>query len=214
MTLSSTLVLIAALLLQAAAPPLPESATTAVRASLLASQRHARSVWRDTSPYADGGQLRGVIEIARGDRRKFEFDIGANRIRLDRTMPASVGGYPVNYGFVPQTISYDGDPFDILVLGPALASGTRVQGVIVGLLHMEDEKGLDSKVVISKVGRTGQPQFSLTDSERQRIAVFFDNYKRHEPGKFSRVTGWGSVEDGLAFVRTTHAAFCAAKGGC
>ena len=47
----------------------------------------------------------------------------ANARAIDRMMPVDVGGYPVNYGFVPQTISYDGDPFDVLVLGPPLAGG-------------------------------------------------------------------------------------------
>ena len=50
--------------------------------------------------------------------------MGANRRAMDRTIPAEVGGYPVNYGFVPQTVSYDGDPFDVLVLGPPIEGGT------------------------------------------------------------------------------------------
>ena len=83
-------------------------------------------------------------------------------------MPVDVGGYPVNYGFVPQTISYDGDPFDALVLGPPLPGGRVVRGVIVGLMFMEDEKGLDSKVVLSLTGRDGQPFHELTATVQQR----------------------------------------------
>jgi inorganic pyrophosphatase len=163
---------------------------------------------------ASRGYVNGVVEIAMGDRRKFEFDIAANAMRLDRTMSKAIGGYPVNYGFVPQTISYDGDPFDVLVLGPPIASGTRVDGVIVGLMHMEDEKGLDSKVVISPVDAAGKPRFALDSAARQRIETFFRGYKREEPGKFSRVPGWGNAEDGLAFVRVTHRFYCAGAGGC
>ena len=48
----------------------------------------------------------------------------ANRRAIDRMIPISIGGYPVNYGFVPQTVSYDGDPFDVLVLGPPLRTAT------------------------------------------------------------------------------------------
>ena len=55
--------------------------------------------------------MSAYIEIARGDRRKWELDTGANARAIDCVIPESVGGYPVNYGFVPQTVSYDGDPF-------------------------------------------------------------------------------------------------------
>jgi inorganic pyrophosphatase len=119
----------------------------------------------------------------------------------------AIGGYPVNYGFVPQTISYDGDPFDALVLGPPATGGQILDGAIVGLLHMEDEKGADSKVVISPTGRNGRPLHSLTAADRQAIASYFNRYKQGDPGKFSKVTGWGSGADGLAYVRTTHAFF-------
>ena len=154
------------------------------------------------------------MEIARGDRRKWEFDIGANARAIDRMIPLDIGGYPVNYGFVPQTVSYDGDPFDILVLGPALPGGTLVRGAIVGLMHMEDEKGLDSKVVVSPLGRNGKPIFALTEDDRRRIGEYFKHYKEHEPGKFSRVPGWDSAAQGRAYVEATHAFFtrCRDKG--
>ena len=209
MTRLVLVMLVAGILAQTAGPPsrLPPTAVAQLTASLASARPHGSSVWRDTPPFADRGLLRGYVEIGRGDRRKFEFDIGANALRLDRMIAASLGGYPVNYGIVPQTVSYDGDPFDVLVLGPAIASGTLVHGVIVGLMQMEDEKGLDSKVVISPVDAAGKPRYRLTASDRQRIGTFFANYKRDEPGKFSRVPGWGSAADGLAFVQMTHAFF-------
>jgi inorganic pyrophosphatase len=138
--------------------------------------------------------------------------MGANRLALDRTIPADVGGYPVNYGFVPQTVSYDGDPFDVLVLGPAIEGGRLVRGVIVGLMHMQDEKGLDSKVVISPAGKDGQPRYPLTAADRRRIGGYFDRYKARETGKFSNVPGWGGVSEGLSYVATTHAFFTTCRG--
>jgi inorganic pyrophosphatase len=139
----------------------------------------------------------------------------ANNLALDRMMPVDVGGYPVNYGFVPQTVSYDGDPFDALVLGPALPGGRLVRGAIVGLMFMEDEKGLDSKVVLSVIGRDGRPIHQLTGGEQRLMADYFKRYKEHEPGKFSKVPGWGSVAQGLAHVTTTHAFFreCRQRAG-
>ena len=190
-------------------PPaeLPPMATAKLAASLEASKPHARHVWRDTPPLNQDGTVNGYVEIARGDRRKFEFDMKANERAIDRMIPPQVGGYPVNYGFVPQTVSYDGDPFDILVLGPPLAGGSLVRGIILGLMQMEDEKGLDSKVVVSVAGDDGKPKYALTPSDRRRIGDYFNRYKRYEPGAFSRVPGWGSAADGLAFVSTTHAFF-------
>jgi inorganic pyrophosphatase len=186
---------------------LPETAVQRLRSSLASATRHARSTWRDLAPWDAQGQVKALVEIARGDRRKFEFDIANNAMRLDRTIPASLGGYPINYGIVPQTVSYDGDPFDVLVLGPSLASGTIVKGAIVGIMHFEDETGFDSKVVISPVDGSGRPLYALTIEDRDRMARFFDAYKRHQPGKSSRVTGWGPAQEGLAFVRVTHAFF-------
>jgi hypothetical protein len=92
--------------------------------------------------------------------------MNANARPIDRMIPTDVGGYPVNYGFVPQTVSYDGDPFDALVLGPPLPDGQFVRGVIVGVMFMEDEKGLDSKVVLSRTDASGRPVHALTCSAR------------------------------------------------
>ncbi len=190
-------------------PPdvLPLPAVQQLSASLEAAAARARHVWRDTAAFNKDGTLNAYIEIARGDRRKWEFDMRAHARAIDRIIPEDIGGYPVNYGFVPQTISYDGDPFDVLVLGPPATGGEFVRGIIVGLMHMEDEKGLDSKVVVSPIGRDGRALYELTPGDRDRIAEYFRKYKRHEPGKFSKVPGWGSIEEGRAHVTVTHAFF-------
>ena len=200
-------------------PPrtLPPVATEQLLKSLAASRPHASSVWRDTPPVNGDGTVNGYIEIPLNERRKFEFNIGTNVRAIDRVMPVELGGYPVNYGFVPQTVSYDGDPFDILVLGPAVPGGTVVRGISAGVMFMEDEKGLDSKVVVSPVGADGRPRYQLSTADKNRIGGYFARYKLHEPGKFSKVPGWGSAAEGLAFVQTTHAFFrqcAAAVGAC
>jgi len=187
-------------------PPrtLPAVATGQLARSLAASKPHASHIWRDTSPINSDGTINGYIEIPRHERRKFEFDMKTNARFIDRVMPPDVGGYPVNYGYVPQTVSYDGDPFDILVLGPALPGGTFVRGIAVGVMFMEDEKGLDSKVVVSQRDGNGKPRYQLTSADQKRIGAFFAMYKKHEPGKFSKVPGWGTAAEGLAYVNTTH----------
>jgi inorganic pyrophosphatase len=183
---------------------LPAAATSQLARSLAAATAHQRHVWRDTVPVNGDGTVSAYVEIARGDRQKWELDMSANERRIDRVMPPELGGYPVNYGFVPQTISYDGDPFDALVLGPAIAGGRTVRGAIVGLMLMDDEKGHDAKVVLSPVGPDGNALYRLGAEEQRTIGGYFDRYKRHEPGKFSRVPGWESADFGRAYVVRMH----------
>ena len=186
---------------------LPPLAAQKLAQNLDAARAHRRHVWRDGVPRNADGTVNAFIEIARGDRRKWELDMRKNERAVDRVIPESVGGYPVNYGFVPQTVSYDGDPFDALVLGPPINGGETVRGVIVGLMYMEDEKGLDSKVVLARPGPDGKPLHTLTAADRERIGEYFRKYKEHEAGAFSTVPGWGSTEEGLTLVTRTHAFF-------
>jgi inorganic pyrophosphatase len=197
------------LALQSAPPAtLPPVAAAKLRDSLKSASAHRQHVWRDTAPF-EGELLNGYIEIPLGGREKYELDMAKNAPAIDRVIPERIGGYPVNYGIVPQTVSYDGDPFDVLVLGPPIKTGEMVKGVIVGLMHMTDEKGLDSKVVISRVGRDGKPLHQLTDADRTRMADYFNRYKRDDddPDTFATVPGWGAAADGVAFVRRTHEFF-------
>ena len=194
---------------QVAPSELPGTAVQILSESLKAAQPHARHVWRDTAPLNSDGTVNAYVEIPRGELRKWELDMAANARAIDRMIPAEVGAYPINYGFVPQTVSYDGDPFDALVLGPPLPGGQIVRGTIVGLMLMEDEKGLDSKVVLAPAGSDA---YRLTESIQRELADYFGRYKQHEPGGFSRVPGWGTPGDGLAFIRMTHAFFNECRG--
>ena len=194
---------------------LPPMATTKLAASLASAKAQAKHIWRDTPPTNADGTVNAYIEIARGDRTKYEFDMARNQRTVDRIVPEKIGGYVVNYGFVPQTVSYDGDPFDALVIGPPIDGGTVVRGVIVGLFLMEDEKGHDAKVVLSRVDAAGKPLDALTAESKKEMDDFFSRYKEGQPGLFSKVGGWGSIEQGRAHVTTTHAFFrkCATRAG-
>ena len=121
-------------------------------------------------------------------------------------IPVDIGGYPVNYGFVPQTVSYDGDPFDALVLGPPLPDGRLVRGVIVGVMFMEDEKGLDSKVVLSRTGADGRPLHRAHRTVQQEIGDYFNATSSTSPAHSRRCRA-GDAAEGLAYVATTHAFF-------
>ena len=186
---------------------LPAAATTKLISSLAAASAHKAHVWRDTRPWNDDGTINGYIEIAQGDRRKWELDIGKNARAIDRMIPESLGGYPINYGIVPQTVSYDGDPFDILVLGPPIEGGKSVRGLPVGVMVMEDDHILDSKVVVTPIDAQGRPLYQLTEPIKQQLTDFFNRYKLHIQGASTRVPGFGTREDGMALVRQTHAFF-------
>ena len=131
-----------------------------------------------------------------------------NRLEVDRVIPAALGGYPTNYGFLPRTISYDGDPADVLVVGPPIATGEVVKGRVLGLMKMVDSGDLDSKVVVSPVDDRGQALHALEAGDRDRLTQFFNTYKRHE-GKSTQITGWGSEADARAFLQKTAGFYAA-----
>jgi len=187
---------------------LPAVAAAKLDASLKSASAHEEHFWRD-SPSVIDGLVNAYIEVPLGARDKKEFDMSRNALGLDRVIPESIGGYPVNYGFVPQTVSYDGDPFDVLVLGPALSAGEVVRGVIVGLMLMEDEKGLDSKVVISRVDDDGKPRHELTAADQARISEYFNKYKADDGDDktWAKAPGWGTAQDGYSYVTMTHTFF-------
>ena len=186
--LSATCLAVCSVLIaQDAGPPppeLPAPATRQLSASLSAASRHRIHVWRDTAPFNADRSVNAYIEIAQGDRRKWEFSMERNGRVVDRVIPEDIGGYPVNYGFVPQTISYDGDPFDALVVGPSIPGGQFVRGVIVGRMLMEDEKGWDAKVVLSRTVSDGRPLHALGKEYHERIRDYFPRYKTNKPDTY------------------------------
>jgi inorganic pyrophosphatase len=189
-------------------PAAPAGLEQRVTTYLEAAKQYPEHVWRDLSPRNADGTINGYVEIPRGESQKWEFRIPLNRREVDRVIPAELGGYPINYGFLPQTVSYDGDPADVLVLGPALNGSTVVRGRIVGLMEMTDTGDLDSKVIISPLDAQGRPTHALTEDDRRRMTQFFDNYKRHQ-GKPTKVTGWGDPEAARTFLEKTAGFFAA-----
>ena len=120
----------------------PDRLSAAIEAKLIAdlsaARRHFRHLWADVAPLNADGTLNAYIEIARGESVKWELDIARNKRKVDRRLPRRLGGYPIGYGIVPGTISYDGDPFDVLVLGPTVPGWTFLKARIVGVMCMVD----------------------------------------------------------------------------
>ena len=154
------------------------------------------------------------IEVAKGSRNKYEWDEHIGFLRLDRVLHSAVF-YPHNYGFYPQTLCGDGDPLDVLVLGETLAPGCVVDVRALGYMIMEDEKGLDEKVLAVPVS---DPRFeeyrTLRDVPEhllREIAHFFETYKALEKKKWAKVGGWKGTEDTLMLIEQTHATYKAQK---
>jgi inorganic pyrophosphatase len=187
-------------------PPAPAGLDVKLSGYLEASKGQQRNAWRDMEPLNEDGTVNGYVEIARGDSTKWEFRIPLNRREVDRMIPKELGGYPINYGFMPRTISYDGDPADIVFLGPALAAGEIVKGRIVGVMRMTDTGDLDDKVVASPLDTGGGAAYRLEAADRERMERFFNTYKKHE-GKVTRITGWGDEKDARAFIARTRSFF-------
>jgi inorganic pyrophosphatase len=135
-----------------------------------------------------------LIEIPRGSRNKYEVDHHTGRIRLDRRLFAATA-YPTEYGFIPETLSEDGDPLDVLVLteDPTFP-GCYIHCKPVGLMWMEDEAGPDAKVICVE---PNEPRWKdihdigdLPAEILAEIKHFFDIYKMLEPEKFSVTGTW------------------------
>jgi inorganic pyrophosphatase len=141
-----------------------------------------------------------IIEIpANGAPIKYEFDKDSGAIFVDRFMGTSMF-YPMNYGFIPHTLAEDGDPVDVLVHTPfALQPGVVVRCRAIGVLKMEDESGIDAKVIAVPVEKLCQMYKDIKTLEdlpellRDQIVHFFERYKDLEKGKWVKVQGWSDI---------------------
>ena len=142
-----------------------------------------------------------VIEIPmNADPIKYEVDKESGAIFVDRFMGTAMH-YPTNYGYVPQTISGDGDPVDVLVITPfPLIPGVVVTCRPIGILKMEDEGGVDGKVLavptdkILPIYTHWQKPEDINPLRLKQISHFFEHYKDLEPGKWVKVLGWEGVD--------------------
>jgi len=148
-----------------------------------------------------------IIEIPmNADPVKYEVDKETGAIFVDRFMSTSMH-YPTNYGYVPQTISGDGDPVDVLVITPVpLIPGVVVTCRPIGILKMEDEAGLDGKVLavptdkILSIYTQWQKPEDLNPLRLKTIAHFFEHYKDLEIGKWVKIIGWDGSDAARAEV--------------
>jgi inorganic pyrophosphatase len=139
---------------------------------------------------------------------KYELDKASGAIFVDRFLHTAMT-YPGNYGFIPHTLAADGDPMDVLVVGPTpVVPGAVVRARPVGVLLMEDEAGVDEKVLAVPADAL-HPFYTNISSYRglpkiliDQISHFFTHYKDLEPEKWVRVDRWGEAEEALKLIET------------
>ena len=145
-----------------------------------------------------------IIEIpSHSDPVKYEVDKETGALFVDRFMNTDMF-YPCNYGYVPHTLSDDGDPVDVLVMSPyALISGSVVQCRPVGMLKMTDESGEDAKVIAVPHDKMYDDVKNIEDVSHRlldQLAHFFEHYKDLEKEKWVKIEGWVGLEEAKAEI--------------
>ena len=148
-----------------------------------------------------------IIEVPMGGNPvKYELDKESGAMFVDRFLHTAMH-YPCNYGFIPHTLSDDGDPVDAAVLGQhTLAPGVVVPSRPVGVLMMEDESGIDEKILCVPTNKLHPYYENVVSIEDVRpilieqIAHFFTHYKDLEEGKWVKVTGWEGVDQAKELI--------------
>jgi inorganic pyrophosphatase len=149
-----------------------------------------------------------VIEVPiGGEPIKYEMDKAAGTLVVDRFLHTPMR-YPGNYGFVPHTLSQDGDPIDILVANTRpIFPGAVINVRPIGVLKMQDDGGTDEKIIaVPTLKLTKRYEHIRTYADLPRIALeqiqhFFEHYKDLEPGKWVKLNGWGDLEEAKQLIR-------------
>jgi inorganic pyrophosphatase len=152
-------------------------------------------------------EINVLIEVPlRSDPIKYEYDKDTGAIFVDRYLYTTMF-YPCNYGFIPNTLSEDGDPLDCMVVGRmAVMPGAILRARPIGVLKMEDEAGMDEKILavpddkITQINSKVQNYLDIPEIDIKRIQHFFEHYKDLEPNKWVKVLGWGDVNEAKVVI--------------
>lgn len=152
-------------------------------------------------------EINVFIEIPQGSSVKYELDKKTGIIVVDRFLYTAMF-YPFNYGFIPQTHAEDGDPVDVLVISSQkVAVGCLLPSRPIGMLEMEDEAGIDAKI-IAVADKKIDPVYSkvekiddLSENLQMMIKHFFERYKELEPGKWVKTKRFLSKEKALEVIK-------------
>lgn len=151
-------------------------------------------------------QINVFIEIPAGSDIKYELDKDSGVVFVDRFLYTAFS-YPFNYGFVPGSHAEDGDPVDVLVIADkTVAPGTVIPACPIGMLEMEDEEGIDTKILavptkkIDPLYGEWKDISDVPQAMKDKIKHFFEHYKELEPGKWVKLKDWKGKKDALASI--------------
>lgn len=155
-------------------------------------------------------EINVIIEIPmHGEPVKYEVDKETGALFVDRFMTTAMF-YPTNYGYIPNTLSEDGDPVDVLVVTPVpLISGAVIPCRVVGMLKMTDEAGVDAKLLavpITKLSKMYKEIHSYKDLPEYLLLSlehFFNHYKDLEEGKWVKIDGWVGADEARAEIMSS-----------
>ena len=153
-----------------------------------------------------------IIEVPiGGEPIKYEMDKAAGTLVVDRFLHTPMR-YPGNYGFVPHTLSEDGDPIDVLVANTRpIVPGAVINVRPIGVLKMVDDAGGDEKILavpVPKLTKRYEHVHNYTDLPKitlEQVQHFFEHYKDLEPGKWVKMQGWGDAAEAKAMIRAAIA---------
>ena len=148
-----------------------------------------------------------IIEVpVGGEPIKYELDKASGTLWVDRFLYTPMR-YPVNYGFVPHTLSEDGDPIDVMIASTRpIVPGAVMKARPIGVLKMEDDGGMDEKILAVPVTKLTRRYEKVTSYEEipsitlEQITHFFEHYKDLEPGKWVKIHGWGGVDEAKRLI--------------
>lgn len=143
-----------------------------------------------------------IVEVPiGGEPIKYEMDKAAGTMVVDRFLYTSMR-YPGNYGFIPHTLSEDGDPIDVLIISErTMVPGALISVRPIGVFKMKDEAGGDEKIIavpVSRITRRYDKVHDIADLAEiqvEQIEHFFLHYKDLEPGKWAKAEGWGDRDE-------------------
>ena len=157
--------------------------------------------------------VEAVIEIPKDTNVKYEFDYDFELLRVDRILNVPFV-YPSHYGYIPKTLAEDGDCLDVLIISDFnLIPGCIIKGKVIGVLLMEDEKGIDHKIIcvpaddVDKKSTTTQSLDDINSSHLKKIEYFFEHYKDLEKDKWVKVIRWGTIQEAQDIITKSQLDF-------
>ena len=152
-------------------------------------------------------EINVIVEVPKNSSNKYEYNEKKGNFELDRIIHSPLF-FPFEYGFIPQTLSEDGDALDVVLLATfPTFTGCLVKAMPVGVLLMEDEKGIDHKIIAVPLEKIDPHFKGIKDIEdinqhlKKEIEVFFEDYKKLEKDKFVKIKGWEKADKAKEIIK-------------